>query len=173
MEDEVAAGIPEDAPRLPRPVLINQFWADLTFLHWPIDPDAVAHLYPPGTRPDVFEGRTYVGLLPFDLRYTRVGTAVPLRHFGSFAEINVRLYSVDGAGRHGVLFRSLETERLAVVPVTRVGLGVQYSWAKMSVMRSAGRVCYARPADGRGAACAAASRWPRVRLRNRRRWRSG
>jgi uncharacterized protein YqjF (DUF2071 family) len=156
VNDAVAPGLPEDAPRLPGPALLDQFWADLTFLHWPIDPDAVAHLYPAGTRPDLFEGRTYVGLLPFELRYTRIGAAVPLPYFGSFAETNVRLYSVDDDGRHGVLFRSLETERLAVVPVTRAGLGVPYSWAKMSVTRSRGRVRYA-----------STRRWPRRGLRSR------
>jgi hypothetical protein len=31
---------------------------------------------------------------------------------------------IGDAGRRGVLFRSLETARLAVVPVTRIGLGV-------------------------------------------------
>ncbi len=150
------AGFPEDAPSLPHPVLIDQFWADLTFLHWPVDPAAVAHFYPPGTRPDLFEGRTYVGLLPFHLRYTRVVAAVPIPYFGSFAEFNLRLYSVDLDGRHGVLFRSLETERLAVLPVTRIGLGVPYTWAKMSVTRSAGGVCYA-----------STRRWPQRGLRSR------
>ena len=43
-----------------------------------------------------------------------VAGGVPLPYFGTFAETNVRLYSVDAAGRHGVLFRSLETTRLAV-----------------------------------------------------------
>lgn len=142
MNGDVGAGFAVDAPRLPHPVLFDQFWADLTFLHWPVDPSAVAHLYPPGTRPDLFDGRTYVGLVPFVMRHTTIGTALPLPYFGSFAETNVRLYSVDDAGRHGVLFRSLETQRLAVLPVTRVGLGVPYTWAKMSVTHSASGYSY-------------------------------
>ncbi|ABM12597.1 YqjF family protein [Mycolicibacterium vanbaalenii] len=133
-----------DAPPLPRPVLFDQFWADLTFLHWPVDPGGVAHLFPPGTRPDVFaDGLTYVGLVPFVMRHTKLGTRWPLPYFGAFAETNVRLYSVDDAGRHGVLFRSLETQRLAVVAVTRVGLGVPYTWAEMRVTRSGDRLRYA------------------------------
>jgi uncharacterized protein YqjF (DUF2071 family) len=56
-----------------------------------------------------------------------------LPYLGAFAETNIRLYSVDDAGRHGVLFRSLETQRLAVVAVTRAGIGVPYTWAKMRV----------------------------------------
>lgn len=155
MNGDVGAGFAVDAPRLPRPVLFGQFWADLTFVHWPVDPSAVAHLYPPGTRPDVFEGRSYVGLVPFVMRHTTIGTAVPLPYFGSFAETNVRLYSVDDEGRHGVLFRSLETQRLAVVPLTRLGLGVPYTWAAMSVTHSAGRYAYVSE-----------RRWPRRGLRS-------
>ena len=56
---------------------------------------------------------TYVALVPFAMTSTKVGTALPLPYFGSFLETNVRLYSIDDAGRHGVLFRSLETARLA------------------------------------------------------------
>lgn len=151
------AGVSPVAPPLRRPVLLDQFWADLTFLHWPVDPNAVAHLFPAGTRPDVFaDGLTYVGLVPFVMRQTRVGTALPLPYFGAFAETNVRLYSVDDDGRHGVVFRSLETQRLAVVPVTRIGLGVPYDWSKMRVTRSAESITYA-----------SARRWPRRGLFSR------
>jgi uncharacterized protein YqjF (DUF2071 family) len=104
------AGFPVTPPPLRRPVLFDQTWVDLTFIHWPVRPDAVAHLYPPGTRPDVFaDGLTYVALVPFRMGHTALGTGPRLPYFGVFAETNVRLYSIDDAGRHGVLFSSLET----------------------------------------------------------------
>ncbi|SEB21577.1 MULTISPECIES: DUF2071 domain-containing protein [unclassified Mycobacterium] len=132
-----------DAPPLRPPVWVEQFWADLTFLHWPVDPASVAHLYPPGTAPDVFsDGLTYVGLVPFVMHRSAVAGRVPLPYFGAFAETNVRLYSVDAAGRHGVLFRSLETMRLAVVGATRLGMGVPYTWAKLRVTRTGDRITY-------------------------------
>jgi uncharacterized protein len=150
-------GYPVVPPPLTRPVVLDQFWADLTFVHWPVQPDSVAHLYPPGTRPDVFvDGLTYVGLIPFVIRHTKVGTALPLPYFGRFAETNIRLYSIDDAGRHGVLFRSLETARLAVVPATRVGLGIPYAWAKMHVTRRDDRISYS-----------SVRRWPRGGLSSR------
>jgi uncharacterized protein YqjF (DUF2071 family) len=137
------AGYPVVPPPLARPVVLDQFWADLTFVHWPVHPASVAHLYPKGTRPDVFvDGLTYVGLIPFVIRHTTVGTALRLPYFGTFAETNIRLYSVDDVGRHGVLFRSLETARLAVVPVTRIALGVPYTWAKMRVTRRDDQISY-------------------------------
>ena len=127
-------------------------------MHWPVDPQTIGHLFPPGTRPDVFaDGLTYVALVPFAMRHTRLGTALPLPYFGTFAETNVRLYSVDDAGRHGVVFRSLETQRLAVVPVARPVLGVPYTWAKMSITRSGDRICYIAPDAGRTADCTAGS----------------
>lgn len=137
------AGFPATPPPLSGPVTFDQCWSDLTFVHWPVRPGDVAHLLPPGTRPDVFgDGLTYVGLVPFAMIRTKVGNTLPLPYLGRFLETNVRLYSVDAAGRHGVVFRSLETARLAVVPVTRVGLGVPYTWAKMRIMRDGDRITY-------------------------------
>jgi uncharacterized protein YqjF (DUF2071 family) len=72
----------------------------------------------------------------------RLGVSPPVPYFGSFPETNIRLYSVDDAGRHGVLFRSLETSRLAVVPLTRIGLGIPYTWARMRLTRTNGTITY-------------------------------
>jgi uncharacterized protein YqjF (DUF2071 family) len=156
-ESPPLAGYPVTPPPLPGRTTFEQRWADLTFIHWPVRPESVAGLYPPGTRPDVFaDGMTYVGLIPFVLSSTRVGTTVPLPYFGGFAETNVRLYSIDDAGRHGVLFRSLETSRLAVVPVIRTGVGVPYTWARMRVTRAGDRITYD-----------SVRRWPRRGLRTR------
>ena len=45
------------APVLRRPVLMNQDWRDLTFLHWAVEPERVTPLMPPGVRPDVHDRR--------------------------------------------------------------------------------------------------------------------
>jgi uncharacterized protein len=153
---DALAGYPVAAPPLGGRTWFDQSWLDLTFLHWPVYPAAVAHLYPPGTRPDVFDGMTYVGLIPFRMGYTKVGTAPAVPYFGAFAETNVRLYSVDDAGRHGVLFRSLESERLAVVPAIRLTMGVPYTWARMRITRSADVIAYD-----------SVRRWPRRGLHSR------
>ena len=139
----VPAGYTVTAPRLPRPAVLDQFWGDLAFVHWPVHPDSVTHLYPPGTRPDVFaDGRTYVALVPFVMRRSRLGAVLPIPYFGTFPETNIRLYSTDGAGRHGLVFRSLETARLAVVLLTRAGLGIPYAWAKLRMARIDDQVSY-------------------------------
>ncbi|TDD60362.1 DUF2071 domain-containing protein [Kribbella antibiotica] len=120
------------APELRRPRILRQRWLDLTFLHWAVNPAAVAHLFPPGARPDVFEGRTYVGLVPFRM----VGTGLPhgpaIPYFGTFLETNIRLYSIDSAGRRGVIFLSLDADRLAVVSAARAVFALPYRWAQMT-----------------------------------------
>ncbi len=151
------AGYPVSAPSLTGPALFDQFWADLTFVHWPVDAGSVAHLFPPGTRPDVFaDGTTYVALVPFTMRHTAFGVGPAIPYFGRFAETNVRLYSVDDAGRHGVLFRSLEAARLVMVPMLRLALGVPYTWARMSIARSGDCLSYQ-----------SVRRWPHAGLRTR------
>jgi uncharacterized protein len=136
------ADYPVTPPALPPPVFTSQRWTDVTFIHWPVEPEAVAHLYPPGTRPDVVDGVTYVGLIPFGMRDLTLAVPRPVPYLGHFLETNVRLYSTDDAGRHGVLFCSLETERLAIVPAIRAALGVPYTWARMSMTRDGDRVTY-------------------------------
>jgi uncharacterized protein YqjF (DUF2071 family) len=148
---------PVSPPPLSRPVAFDQRWGELTFVHWPVLPKSVEHMYPPGTRPDIFAGgMTYVGLVPFVMSGIGPGTSHPIPYFGTFLETNIRLYSIDDAGRHGVLFRSLETARLAVVPLTRIGLGIPYTWARLRMTRRGDDITYH-----------SVRRWPRRGLRSR------
>ena len=126
---------PEPARRVRRQ-LLTQSWLDLAFLHWEVEPAAVARLLPRGAEPDLFEGRAYVGLIAF--RMYRIGwLGLPgLPWTGSFPETNVRLYSVGADGRRGVFFRSLEASRLVPVLVARLGFRLPYMWARMSVVKS-------------------------------------
>lgn len=134
--DAAIEPVSPDPPDLPGRALLTQSWLDLAFLHWPAEPAHVAPLLPSGTRPDVLDGVTYVGLIAF--RMHRIGwLGLPgLPYFGSFAETNVRLYSVDGDGRRGVVFRSLEASRLLPVLVARSTFRLPYQWAKMDVRRT-------------------------------------
>lgn len=121
------------APPLAGPAIIAQRWSEATFLHWRVDADRVAPLLPPGTRPDVFDGSSWVGLIPFRLSHSSFfgGPAIP--YLGTFPEINVRLYSVDELGRRGVVFVSLEASHLIPVLVAQVAFGLPYRWARMSM----------------------------------------
>lgn len=120
-------------PPLPTRQVMSQWWRDISFLHWRVDPDVVAPLLPRGVRPDVYDGSSWVGLIPFRMVDAGLGKRGPVPRLGTFYETNVRVYSVDDAGRHGVVFRSLEADRLPVVAAARLGFGVPYQWARLSV----------------------------------------
>ena len=134
--------VSREAPQLRGPVISTQSWRELTFLHWAVDPAVVAPHLPPGTRPDVFEDRTYVGLVPFRMVRVTVGRTPAVPWLGTFLETNVRLYSVDGTGRRGVVFLSLDAERALVVPTIRLLVGAPYQWARMRLERSGDTVTY-------------------------------
>lgn len=130
------------APRpVRRPVLV-QGWHDLTFLHWPVDPAVVAPLLPPGTRPDTFDGTSYVGLIGFRMVGVGFGPGPGIPYLGTFCETNVRLYSVDDAGRRGVVFRSLDAARLLPVLVAMASLRLPYLWSRMRLDRDGDTVTY-------------------------------
>lgn len=137
-----AEPISVDAPALARRQIMHQWWKDVAFLHWRVEPAAVAPLLPAGTTPDAFDGSSWVGLIPFRMVGAGAGRGPAVPWLGTFAETNVRLYSVDAEGRRGVVFRSLETSRLAVVLGSRLTFGVPYCWARMRVRRSAGAFEY-------------------------------
>ncbi len=122
---------------------MRQRWSDMTFLHWPLAPEAVAPLLPPGTWPDVHDGTTWVGLLPFRMSDVRVPGLPPPPHVSRFPETNVRLYAHDEQGRRGIVFRSLEAARLLPVLAALVGYRLPYRWARMSVQRSGPESAYA------------------------------
>src|SRR3954468_13205921 len=113
------------------PVMMNQGWRDLTFLHWAVDPGLVAHRMPPGVRPDTLDGVTYVGLILFRMVGAGIARGPGVPWLGSFLETNVRLYSVDDTGRRGIVFLSLDTDRAAVVVGARAAFGLPYRWARM------------------------------------------
>src|SRR4051794_17429105 len=111
--------------------MMTQSWRDLTFLHWAVDPVRVEHLMPPGVRPDTLDAKTYVGLIPFRMVGAGIARGPGVPWAGSFLETNVRLYSVDETGRRGIVFLSLDTDRLLVVAGARVAFGLPYRWARM------------------------------------------
>src|SRR3954462_10993541 len=113
------------------PVMMTQRWRDLTFLHWAVDPEEVAHRMPPGVRPDVLDDVTYGGLIPFRMEGTGIARGPGVPWLGSFLETNLRLYSVDATGRRGIVFLSLDTDRAAVVVGARAAFGLPYRWARM------------------------------------------
>lgn len=120
-----------EGPPLRGRALMSQWWHDLAFVHWRVDPGLVTPWLPHGVRPDLFDGSAWVGLVPFRMVDAAVGAGPPVPWLGTFLETNVRTYSVDEQGRHGVVFCSLDCERLAAVAGARAVFGTPYRWARM------------------------------------------
>lgn len=131
------------AASLPGRAFIRQHWRDAVFLHWRVEPGSVRHLLPRGTRPDVFDGGTWVGLIPFVLERTAFPPLPVVPWLGTFPETNVRLYSVDDQGRRGVVFRTLEAQHLLPVLAANAALGLPYRWARMRSIRREHELGYA------------------------------
>lgn len=111
-------------------------------MHWRVPAERVAPLLPAGLRPDVHDGSSWVGLIPFVLDRATIFGSPPIPWFGDFVEINVRLYAVDTSGRRGVVFLTLEANRLAAVLAARAVFGLPYRWARTRLEVSDGRYRY-------------------------------
>lgn len=127
--------------RLSRP-FIRQSWLNLTFLHWHFDPLAVRPLVPAGLELDLWEGRAYVGLVPFLLDDITLARSPAVPWLSRFLETNVRTYVRDAAGRRGVWFFSLDAARLAAVAGARASYALPYYWAKMTLSHEGGEWRY-------------------------------
>jgi len=130
------------APPLAGRATASQRWSDLAFLHWRVEASQVAPLLPAGLRPDVFDGSSWVGLIPFVLDRATVFGSPAIPYFGSFVEVNVRLYAVDAQGRRGVVFVSLEAARLAAVLAARALFALPYQWSRTGMTVAAGEYRY-------------------------------
>lgn len=108
---------------------MDQFWGDAVFLHWRIASSAAARFMPEGTVPDEYDGDSWVGLIGFRMRGAGFGGGLPVPYFGTFTEVNVRLYSRDRSGERGVVFLTLDASRLAVVLGARAA-GIPYVWSR-------------------------------------------
>lgn len=130
------------APALVGRSTASQRWSDLLFLHWRVDAGEVAPLLPKGLEPDVFDGSSWVGLIPFRLERAGIFGGPPIPYFGTFVEINVRLYAVDARGRRGVVFLSLEASRLAAVAAARAAFSLPYFWSRTGSAKAENELRY-------------------------------
>ena len=101
-----------------RPWAMAQTWADLLFVHWPVDAAQLRPYVPDGLELDLRDGQAWLGVTPFRLEGLRLRGTVPLPYVSRFLEINVRTYVTRG-GRPGIWFLSLDATSQAAVAVAR------------------------------------------------------
>jgi uncharacterized protein len=125
----------EPTQRPPGRALMRQRWAELGFLHWEIPATALRPLVPAALELDTFDGRAFVGLVPFTITGVRPPFFPALPWISAFHEINVRTY-VHLQGRDpGVWFFSLDAARLLAVIGAQVLYHLPYKHARMSLSR--------------------------------------
>ncbi|NOU28503.1 MAG: DUF2071 domain-containing protein [Polyangiaceae bacterium] len=118
----------------------TQSWRDLLFVHWALPLEAVRPLVPPGIELDPWDGRAWVGLVPFQMKRIRPSW-LPQAFAMDFLELNARTY-VHYRGRPAVWFFSLDASSWLAVRAARTGWSLPYFHAKMATSREGDRIRY-------------------------------
>ena len=121
----------------------------LAYLHWDYDPEVVQALLPSGLTVDTFDGRAWVGLIPFSMRDISFPGTPAIPWLGSFPEVNVRTYVIRD-GVPGVWFFSLDVNRLLPAVAARMAYRLPYCWGRASNVHK-----------GRSLSTQVKRRWPR------------
>lgn len=117
-----------------RPWVMRMRWCDLLFAHWPVDVEALRPLVPTALDIDTFDGRAYVGIVPFGMEDVAPRGLPSLPRVGAFPEVNVRTY-VRHDGVDGVWFFSLDAGSRTAVEAARAGFHLPYYKAAMAMER--------------------------------------
>ncbi|MGH9361059.1 MAG: YqjF family protein [Thermoanaerobaculia bacterium] len=126
---EIDRTSPIIAPR--RTPLLHQSWHHLLFAHWDLPPEVVRPLVPAGLELDLFDGRAWVGLVPFTITGTRATFTPPVPLVSDFHEVNVRTYVHRGGKDPGVWFFSLDAASLLAVAGARAVYRLAYFAAEI------------------------------------------
>ena len=79
-------------PMPERAYSLDQEWKFLTFMHWEVDPKKLAKFIPDGLEIDLYDGRAYIGVIPFIMTNVRPRVAFSVPGISTFPEINIRTY---------------------------------------------------------------------------------
>lgn len=111
--------------------VMKQRWAELGFFHWDVSPDLITPRLPKGLHVDTFDGKAWLGVVPFLMQRIRPIGLTPLPWLSWFHELNLRTYVYDDAGTPGVWFFSLDCNQPIAVEIARRMFHLPYQHAKM------------------------------------------
>ncbi|MBX3731277.1 MAG: DUF2071 domain-containing protein [Verrucomicrobiae bacterium] len=152
---------PPRSPGARAPWSLAMEWNDLLFAHWPVAPELIAARLPrtsPALEPDTFEGRAWIGVVPFTMSAIHFRGWPPVPGASAFPELNVRTY-VTCNGRPGVWFFSLDAASRVAVRVARATHHLPYFDADMTVVRHGDGMSYASWRTHRGGGTAELVAW--------------
>lgn len=149
--DEILQAVQHRNYPLPAgPWIMKQNWHELLFAHWPIAPASLQALLPDAFKVDTFEGKAWVGIVPFRMSDVRPRGLFAVPALSRFPELNVRTYvSLDG--RPGVYFFSLDAGNPIAVALARSIFHLPYFNALMESKRIDDTIYYRSQRTHRGA----------------------
>jgi uncharacterized protein YqjF (DUF2071 family) len=127
-------------------------WRDLLFAHWAVPADIVRPLLPPSLDLDLFDGRAWVGAVPFLMENTTPRFVPPIPGLHAFPELNLRTY-VTAQEKPGVWFFSLDAGQKLAVRAARAFFHLPYFDAEFEI-RTGQEVVYRARRTHRGAPAA-------------------
>ncbi|HKQ96311.1 MAG TPA: DUF2071 domain-containing protein [Candidatus Polarisedimenticolia bacterium] len=110
----------------------RQSWLDLLFAHWPMPAAALRPLVPQPLALQEFDGRAWIGVVPFRMTGVMRRPLPDIPGVSAFAEMNVRTY-VTFDGKPGVWFLSLDANNALAVWAARRWFHLPYHRARMSI----------------------------------------
>jgi uncharacterized protein YqjF (DUF2071 family) len=113
--------------------VMKQRWADLLFLHWAVDAKPLRALLPAGLELDTFEGRAYLGIVPFTVTGARPTWLPPLPFVSNFHEVNLRTYVHRDGRDPGVWFFTLDASNPVVVQTARTLFKLPYRYSDIEM----------------------------------------
>ena len=141
--------------------VMRQRWLDLGFLHWAVEPATLAPLIPGDLGLDTWNGRAYIGIVPFTVRGSRPVFLPPIPGLANFHELNLRTY-VHRQGRDpGVWFFSLDAASRLAVWGARMAYKLPYFPADIRMTHGPYGIAFASHRRGPGGRASFACRyWP-------------
>jgi len=106
-----------------------QKWRHLTFMHWEVKPDILSDIIPKGIELDLFEGKAYIGLIPFLMKDVHPRFLFPISRISNFPEFNIRTY-VRVDNKPGVYFLTLDAQSYITCLYAPYAFGLPYNYSK-------------------------------------------
>ncbi len=121
----------------PRPLpsgrwLISQRWNDLLFAHWALNPSVLDPLLPDWLEVDTYQGKAWLGVVPFWLDRIKIRGVPALPGARSFPDLSMRTYVRDRfTGTSGTYCFSLDSSNLLGVGIARMVYHLPCHWSSM------------------------------------------
>jgi uncharacterized protein YqjF (DUF2071 family) len=120
---------------------MHQSWGKLLFMHWAIDAELLRPLIPSQLSIDTFDGKAWIGVVPFTMWGIRASFLPPIPGTSAFHELNVRTY-VHFNGVPGVWFFSLDATHSLAIWGARTFYHLPYFKAAMNLSQKGNTIEY-------------------------------